>query len=122
VTEQHTQDVVDAFIDAIESRDFDRAAGYLSREQFSYRGPMQGFDDPDDFISDISRVGAILKRIDRRKIFVDGSEVCVIYDFVSTLSELASTRVALWIGVRNGKIASIEVFFDAHAYASMFEQ
>lgn len=113
-------DVVEAFMAAIERADFDSARQCLSDREFTYRGPIGSFDDADSFLADASRVGSIVKRIERRRAFVDGDEVCLIHNFVSTLEDLANTRVAAWFRVRDGRIVCIEVFFDAHPYAALF--
>ncbi len=116
------REVVEAFMDALAQRDFERAGTFLSRPGFSYRGPTDDFDDADTFIADISRIGPILERIERRRTFVDGEDVCVIYTFYASMPELNKTRVAQWFKVDNGLITGIEVFFDARAYLAMFER
>lgn len=113
-------DIVNAFLDAIENRDFDRARACLSSDGFSYQGPIDHFDDAHSFIKDISAIGTILERIERRRMFLDGDEVCAILTYETTLDELESTRIAHWIRVRHGRICRIESFFDARAYARMF--
>ncbi|RCX24921.1 nuclear transport factor 2 family protein [Thioalbus denitrificans] len=113
--------VVHAFLDALEQRDFERAASYLSRERFSYIGPTSRFDNAADFLSDISRIGPILKSIQRRRTFVEGNEVMVVFDFIATIPELSNSRVAELVRVEEGLITYMELFFDAHAYVSMFE-
>lgn len=120
-SEQAVRALVDEFFDALEARDFERLVQYLSAEAFSYLSPIDRFDNAHDFVEDITRIGPITKRIERRKLFIDSNEVCAIYNFMTTLDVLATTRIAQWMKVKNGKIVSIEVFFDAHAYASMFE-
>ncbi|MFQ5935516.1 MAG: nuclear transport factor 2 family protein [Acidiferrobacterales bacterium] len=115
------QDIVHAYLDAIEARDFARARTYLSDQNFSFRGPIASFDNADDFIVDTVKVGLILEGIERRKTFVDGNEVCDILNFRTRLSALTTTPVVQLATVANGKITSIEVFFDAHAYVKMFE-
>ncbi len=119
--EKAARDLVDCFLNAVEARDFERMGQCLSPQQFSYVSPIETFDNAEDFIARASRVAPITKRIERRKLFVDGNEVCVIYNFITTMDALAVTRTAQWMRVESGKIVSIELFFDAHAYASMFE-
>jgi hypothetical protein len=53
-----------------------------------------------DFIASTSHVVAITKRIEHRKMFIDGDEVCVIYNFVTTMDALASTRIAQWMKIK----------------------
>jgi len=113
--------LVKAFLDAIEQRDFERATRCLSTQGFRYVGPTRTFDRADLCMQDLSRVGSILRRIEWRKIFVDGNDVCVIFDLLSTMPGLDVVRIAAWFHVLAGRIAALEVFFDAHPYASMFE-
>ena len=113
-------EVVERFLLAIEQGDFPAARAQLSDRGFQYRGPVAEFDDADSFIDDIARVGVILKRIETRRVFVDGDEVLVIHDFHSTLSEIARTRIAAWFRIDAGRITYLEVFFDARAYAGLF--
>lgn len=115
------QEVVHAYLDAIEARDFEHARTYLSDGHFTYRSPIAGFNDADAFIADIWRVGPILEGIDRRKTFVDGNEVCDILGFKIRMAQLSTIPVVHWAIVDGDKIVSIEVFFDATAYSRMFD-
>jgi hypothetical protein len=111
--------VVSAFIDALESRDFERARSYLSDDTFSYRSPVSANDNADAFIINISRVGPILEGIQRCKTFVDGNEVCSILKFRSTMETMREVPSVLLTTVVAGKITIMEVFFDASEYNRM---
>ncbi len=115
------QKIVHAYLDAIGARDFERAREYLSNEHFSFRGPIADFDSADRFIADASHVAPILEGIEWRKTFVDGDQVCDILIFITRFSALTRTSVVHWATVENGKINSIEVFFDTQAYTKLFE-
>ena len=115
------KDIVHRYLDAIEARDFVRARMYLADKNFSFRSPIASFDDANQFVADIARVGQILEGIERRKTLTDGNDVCDILNFKTRLSTLATTPVVQWSTVKDGKITVIEVFFDAHAYVRMFE-
>lgn len=110
---------VAAFIDAIEARDFERARDYLSDTQFSYRSPVSMTDDADTFIALVSRIGPILERIERRRTFVDGGDVCSILHYRTTMESLKDVAVVQLATVAEGKIVSLEVFFDASEYNKM---
>jgi hypothetical protein len=118
---QSTRDIVNDFLDSVENRDFERALTFLSAEGFSYRGPIDHFEDPNIFIQDISTIGSILKRIERRRVFIDGNEACVIATYHTTMMDLQTTQVAHWIRLKQSKIVSVESFFDVRAYARMFD-
>jgi hypothetical protein len=114
--------VIVRFLTALQHRDFDAVEGCLSPGPFRYVGPTRRFDDARSFVDDISRIGTILTRIEIRRVFVDGDEGCVVFNFGSTLPELDNTRVALWFQVRDDRLASIEVFYDSYPYSRMFEE
>ena len=112
--------VILRFLTALQQRDFDAVERCLSRERFRYVGPTRSFDDARSFVEDISRIGTILKEIEVRRVFVDGDEGCVLFNFGSTLPELDQTRVALWFQAKAGRLVSMEVFYDAYPYSRMF--
>lgn len=114
-------EIVSAYLDAIEDRDFERARGFLSDSRFVYRSPIFNCESADEFIIDLARVGAILDRIERRRSFSDGNEVCGVLRFVTSWSQPTSTDVVHWSRVEDGRITRIEAIFDARGYAAMFE-
>ncbi|MFL6712015.1 MAG: nuclear transport factor 2 family protein [Sulfurifustis sp.] len=114
-------DIVHAYLDAIAARDFQRARSFLSDHDFSTRSPISTFDSADAYVADISRIGPILENIERRKIFVDGEDVCAILDYVTRMDQRQVSPVAHWFHLARGKITSIESFFDARGYAEMFD-
>ena len=114
-------EVVNTFFDAIEARDFERAEAQLSAERFSYEGPIERHDNAAAFIRSISRIGSILESLRRRRMFVDGDEVCAILTYETTLEAIESVRIAHWIRLERGQITRMESFFDARAYTGMFD-
>ena len=114
-------EIVTEFLDAVEQGNSQRAGRMLSSDQFSYRGPIDHFDNVEAFLDDLAKLSTILKRIERRRLFSDGNEVCAIVTYVTTIEEVANTRAAHWLKIENGLIVSIEGFLDARAYARMFE-
>ena len=113
-------EIAEAYLDAIEASEFELARVYLNDRKFKYRSPVFNSDDPDEFISSISHVGSILKRIDRRRTFTDGNEVCQVLTFVTEFATVRSTEAVQWTTVRDGKIVSMEAVFDGRAYREMF--
>ncbi|MDH3559798.1 MAG: hypothetical protein OEN52_02445 [Gammaproteobacteria bacterium] len=122
MSQQSPENVVTAFIDAIEARDFECARRYLSDTQFSYRSPVSRTDNADTFINIISRVGPILDRIERRRTFIDGSNVCSILNYRTTMEAIKEVPVVQLATVVAGKIIALEVFFDASEYNKMLAE
>ena len=122
MTQQTPEAVFNAYLDAFAARDFDRMRATLSNDNFYYRGPVSAHTDADVFVMDISRIGQILDGIDVRRLFVDGNELCAILDFRIRINIVDITRVVLWAKVEQGKIISLEAFFDATEYSQMFPE
>ena len=119
MTLQRPEEIVNAMLDAFEARDFGRVRSFLSDNDFSYRSPIESFNNADDYIVTISRVGPILERIERYKTFVSGNDVCSILKVHTTMNKLDAAPVAELITVVDGKITSMEAIFDATEYNKM---
>jgi hypothetical protein len=65
----------------------------------------------DAFIGGFERLSPIILRNDIRKVFVDGDEACVIYDFVTDTPAGAVVSVE-HIKFKNGRIASVLLVFE----------
>lgn len=113
------EEIVNALFDAFEARDFECARTFLSDDTFSYQSPIETFTSADAFISNISRVGPILERIERRKTFVNGNDVCSVLKIRTTMDTLDATPVVQLTTVVAGKIIAVEAFFDATEYNRM---
>jgi hypothetical protein len=112
--------VVLDYLNAFGAGDFARMESLLHGSSFSYIGPTVSFSDAATFITDFGRLATILKRVELRKLFQDGEELCAIHDFFSTLPGLERVRLATWFRVVDGRISMIENFFDVHPYMRMF--
>jgi hypothetical protein len=76
------------------------------------KGPGgEAFRSPDDFLK---MMGQKRGRYDIEKVFVDGDDVCVVYDFVT---EKAAVFFCSWYQVEASKITSIRTIFDPRAFA-----
>jgi ketosteroid isomerase-like protein len=110
--------VAEDFFAAWTGKDFDRARTLL-HDDLAFTGPIDTFDDADAYLRAIRGLSQIVTGAVRRKVFVDGDDVCVIYDLKT--GPVPSAPTAEWYRVRDGRIASIQVFFDARPFAPLFE-
>ena len=83
------------------------------------------FQGSEAFVDAFRRLLPIIVRNDIRKVFVDGDEACVIYDFVTDTPAGAVVSVE-YIKTRNGRIASSLLVFERQhwdkAVATMVER
>jgi len=106
------KEVVISYIDAMGKRDFAAARSYLGNNLF-IKGPGgEAFRNADDFLNMMEKQKG---KYDMKKVFVDGDDVCLLYDFVT---EKVTTFFCSWYQVKDGKIASIRTVFDPRAFAA----
>jgi ketosteroid isomerase-like protein len=112
--------VADKFFKAWTTGDVETARGLL-HDNVSFSGPIDKFDNADAYIGALRGLAQIVKAAEEQKVFVDGNDVCVIYDLV-TNTPVGAAPTAEWYHVRDGKISAVRVFFDARPFAPLFEQ
>ena len=71
----------------------------------------EAFRSPDEFLKMIEQQRG---KYDIKKVFVDGSDVCLLYDFVTPK---VTTFFCSWYQVKDGRISSIQTVFDPSAFA-----
>jgi SnoaL-like protein len=106
------REVVMSYIAAMDKRDYPAARNYLQESVF-IKGPAgEAFRSPDEFLKMMEKQRG---RYDIKKIFVDGDDVCLLYDFIT---ERVTTFFCSWYQVKDGKIASIQTIFDPRAFTA----
>jgi len=113
-----TAQAAEDFFDAWTSKDFERARE-LVHDDVSFEGPIDSFSDADSYVASLRQLAHIVTGADKKKVFVDGNDVCVIYDLLTV--PVPSSRTCEWYRVRDGKVASVSVVFDARPFAPLFE-
>jgi SnoaL-like domain len=110
--------VAEGFFDAWTAGDFARARELL-QDGVSFQGPIDTFSDADSYLASLRQLSGIITGVDKQKVFVDGDDVCVIYDLHT--APVPSSRTCEWYRVRDGKVAAVSVVFDARPFAPLFE-
>jgi ketosteroid isomerase-like protein len=112
-------EIVERYFDAWTSKDFETARSLL-HDDLAFRGPLETVADADALLRSLQRLAQIVTGVERRGVIASGEEVAVIYDLHTVPIE--SAPVAEWYTLRDGKIESIQAFFDARPFAALFEQ
>jgi limonene-1,2-epoxide hydrolase len=102
--------VVTAYVKAWTSGDFDTARSTL-HDDVTFVGPLGTADGIDECMRGLEGLKQIVEASEQRKVIADGDDVCLVYDLVTTAAGTIPT--AGWFQVRDGRIATIRVFFDA---------
>jgi hypothetical protein len=108
--------VVDDYMTYLRSKDLG-AQRKLLRDDLSFEGPFDNFNRADDYHQALSHLVPMVEGIDVKKTFVDGDDVCVIYDMV-TSTPVGTAPVVEWHTVEGDKISAIRVYFDARPWAA----
>jgi ketosteroid isomerase-like protein len=110
--------VAEGFFDAWTGKDFQRARALL-HDDVSFEGPIDTFSDADSYVASLQQLSGIVTGAEKQKVFVDGDDVCVIYDLKT--APIPSSRTCEWYRVRDGKLSQVSVVFDARPFAAMLE-
>ena len=114
----NAKEIVEKYKAAMGKGDF-TAARKLLHDDLIFQGPIDNFNKADDYIGASKRLANIIQRIDVKKVFADGNDVCVLYDMV-TNTPAGTAFVVEWFQVRGDKIAALQAVFDARPFAAMF--
>lgn len=102
--------VVTTYVRSWTSGDFDTARSTL-HDDVAFEGPLGTANGIDDCMQGLHGLKQIVDSADQHQLIVDGNDVCLIYD-LNTNTPAGSVPTAGWFQVRDGRIASIRVFFD----------
>lgn len=104
------RDIVTSYIQAVGERRLEALPEMLEPDAEFVLGDLH-LRGREAFVGAFRRLVPIILRNEIRKLFVDGSEACVIYDFV-TDTPVGPVVSVEHITVRNGRIASSLLVFE----------
>ncbi|MCI4368404.1 MAG: nuclear transport factor 2 family protein [Thermoplasmata archaeon] len=110
-------ETVMGFQAAMGKDDWKGARAHLA-DHLHFVGPFESFSKPEDYLAAIQKLHAIVERVDMHHMFVDGDDVCLLYDLV-TNTPAGTAFISEWHHVTGGKIDRIRVVFDPRPFAPM---
>jgi len=110
--------IVSDYQQALGKGDF-ATARTLVHDNLLFQGPLETFHSPEPYFEALKKLHPIIQRIDMKKIFADGDDVCVLYNMV-TNTPAGTAFVCEWYQVKGEKIAGVRTVFDARPFAAMF--
>jgi hypothetical protein len=112
-------DVFRTYLERFTAGDIEGAAALLD-DGFAFHGPMLQADGKAEFLAGSAGLGPIVRGFEMQRQWVDGDEVCSIYDFkIETALGSGSIPMAEWSVVRGGKLVSSRLVFDTAAMAAL---
>jgi len=106
--------VVDRYFSALRAKDFETMRTLLT-DDVSFVGPLGTTDGVDEYIDAMKRVTAHMTGVERRVLFGEDEHVCQVYDLTTSKPPVTIT-VVQWLTVREGRIATVRLFFDPRPY------
>jgi ketosteroid isomerase-like protein len=98
-----------AYLDAVGKKDLARVEALVAPD-VRFAGPASTYQGAAELLAAFRRIGAIHVRNDVKRVFSDGNEVCVIYDFVTdTVGALPTIE---WLRIEDGRIQSVHLYYD----------
>jgi hypothetical protein len=103
------KEVVTSYIGALDGMRYEEALGFLHGNVRIWGPAGETYGKPMGFIEMLKRYRG---KYDVKKVFVDGADVCVLYDLTFGGS---AVYMSSWYQVKDGKIVSIRTIFDPGA-------
>lgn len=104
--------VVENYLNSRNTKNYEDLGRLLS-ENVEYKSPLSRYSSAIDLVDNMRKNSDGLNQIRLKKLFVDGSDVCAIFDQTSDDSALGELTITEWYKVEDSKIKSIEANFDS---------
>ena len=98
------------YLNAVGKQQYDRLEAMLAPD-LQFRGPSMTRTSAAEVLGALKRLGAIHVRNDVKRVFVDGDEACVIYDFV-TDTQAGALPTIEWLRFEGDRIRAIDLYYD----------
>jgi hypothetical protein len=108
-----------AYLDAVGRKDHERCSALLAPD-VRFVGPAVTITGVPDLMAAFRRISAIHVRNDVKRVFSDGNEVCVIYDFVTDTAGALPT--VEWLRIEDGRIRSVNLYYDQVPWLALREE
>jgi hypothetical protein len=98
------------YVEAVGAKELGKVEALLAPD-VEFTGPAMTWSSAAQVLTAFRRIGAILVRNEVRRVFADGNEACVIYDFV-TDTPIGTVPTVEWLTIEGGRIRSVKVYYD----------
>jgi ketosteroid isomerase-like protein len=106
---ENRETTVREYLSAVGNKDLAKVETLLTPD-IAFAGPSMTLTGARDVLAALRRIGAVHVRNDVKRIFVDGDEACVIYDFVTDTVGVVPT--VEWLSFEADRIRSVRLYYD----------
>jgi hypothetical protein len=116
---QNADKTVEEFYAAVRARDMATARTFLDPNLMFY-SLFQTYRSADEYLTALTGLLSITASLEEKTIVAEGENAALFFDLTTTAPAAATTLVAEWHIVRNGRIAQVRSAFDGRPFAAMF--
>jgi hypothetical protein len=112
-------EVVSKFYDAVRKKDIGSARPYLG-DDLLFIGLFETYHGPDEYLAALTGLLQVTVRLDVKTIIAQGDQAAIFFELETVAPAAATTLVAEWHQVSNGKIQRVQSAFDGRPFDAMF--
>jgi len=112
-------EILKRFYAAVAKKDIAVARAYLN-DDLLFLGLFETYHNAEEYLAALTGLLQITVRLDVKKIIAEGNDAAVFFELETKAPAEATTLVAEWHQVKNGKIFHVESAFDGRPFAAMF--
>jgi ketosteroid isomerase-like protein len=112
-------EILKKFYAAVAKKDIAAARAYLN-DDLLFLGLFETYHNAEEYVTALAGLLQVTVRLDVKKIIAEGNDAAVFFELETKAPAEATTLVAEWHQVRNGKISRVESAFDGRPFAAMF--
>jgi ketosteroid isomerase-like protein len=116
---QNAGAILRQFYDAVIQRDMARARTLLA-DDMVFVGLFETYPNADAYIATFTQLMSIVTRLEVKVIVGEGENAAIFMEMETTAPAAATTLVAEWHQVKDGKIVRAQSAFDGRPFAAMF--
>jgi len=112
-------EVVKRFYEAVRKKDLAAARPFLG-EDLVFVGLFETYRGPAEYLAALGGLLGITTRLDVKTVIAEREEAAIFFELETTAPAAATTLVAEWHRVTDGKIRRVQSAFDGRPFAAMF--
>ena len=112
-------DILKKFYAAVAAKNIATARTYLN-DDLLFLGLFETYHNAEEYLAALTKLLQVVVRLDVKKIIAQGNDVAVFFELETKAPAAATTLVAEWHQIKNGRISHVESAFDGRPFAAMF--
>ena len=112
-------EILKQFYGAVARRDLASARACLA-DDLEFVGLFETYRGPDEYLKALAGLLNVTVRLDVKEIVAENNDAAVFFELETKAPAAATTFVAEWHQIKNGKISRVQSAFDGRPFEAMF--